>query len=134
MANAGQGGAGGSAGRMGPEFDFELYRYIPSLPAAIISVVVFAILTVSHTWRLLRARAFYFTAFTVGGLCESSSQTDNWRLNAIVINTLFYYMKFKRSVIVEEYGGILTNFPSAALLFRPFSFLLLPRYTQHPYI
>ncbi|KKZ61475.1 hypothetical protein EMCG_00137 [[Emmonsia] crescens] len=56
---------------MEPEFDFELYRYIPSLPAAIISVVVFAILTVSHTWRLLRARAFYFTAFTVGGLFQT---------------------------------------------------------------
>ncbi|OAX78915.1 hypothetical protein ACJ72_06775 [Emergomyces africanus] len=72
MADAGQGGSGGrGAGRMGPDFDFELYRYIPSLPAAIISVVVFAILTAGHTWRLLRARAFYFTAFTVGGLFQT---------------------------------------------------------------
>ncbi|OJD10807.1 hypothetical protein AJ78_08281 [Emergomyces pasteurianus Ep9510] len=72
MADAGQGGADGrGAGRMGPDFDFELYRYIPSLPAAIISVVVFAILTAAHTWRLLRARAFYFTAFTVGGLFQT---------------------------------------------------------------
>ncbi|OAT14126.1 RTA1 domain-containing protein [Blastomyces gilchristii SLH14081] len=74
MADAAQGGAGAGSGRydhMGPHFDFELYRYIPSLPAAIISVVVFGFLTAAHTWRLLRARAFYFTAFTVGGLFET---------------------------------------------------------------
>lgn len=52
-------------------FDFKLYRYRPSLPAAIISVVVFAVLTIAHTWRLHRARAYYFIAFTIGGLCTS---------------------------------------------------------------
>lgn len=54
----------------GAAFDFQLYRYTPSLPAAVISAIVFAILTVLHTWRLYRARAFYFIAFTVGGLCK----------------------------------------------------------------
>lgn len=53
-------------------FDFKLYRYDPLLPAAIVSVVVFAILTVLHTWRLFRVRAYYFTAFTIGGICKSS--------------------------------------------------------------
>ncbi|CAF3542968.1 unnamed protein product [Fusarium graminearum] len=52
-------------------FDFKLYRYDPSLPAAIVSVAVFAILTAAHTWRLLRVRAYYFTAFTIGGLFET---------------------------------------------------------------
>lgn len=51
-------------------FDFQLYRYTPSLPGAIIAVIVFAILTCAHLWRLLRSRAFYFTAFTVGGACK----------------------------------------------------------------
>lgn len=52
-----------------PEFDFQLYRYTPSLAGAIIAVVVFAALTSIHFWRLMRARAFYFTAFLVGGVC-----------------------------------------------------------------
>ncbi|KAM0231295.1 hypothetical protein ACHAPO_008679 [Fusarium lateritium] len=52
-------------------FDFKLYRYNPSLPAAVVSVVVFAILTAAHTWRLFRVRAYYFTAFTIGGLFET---------------------------------------------------------------
>lgn len=54
----------------GAGYNFQLYRYTPSLPAAAISLVVFAILTGLHTWRLFRARAFYFISFTVGGLCE----------------------------------------------------------------
>ncbi|KAH8177491.1 RTA1 like protein [Sarocladium implicatum] len=54
-----------------PAFDFRLYRYTPSLPAAIVSAVVFAALTSFHTWRILRARSYYFTAFTVGGLFQA---------------------------------------------------------------
>ena len=50
-------------------FDFKLYRYIPSLPAAAVSVAVFAVLTAAHLWRLLRARAYYFSVFALGGLC-----------------------------------------------------------------
>ncbi|KAG4275410.1 hypothetical protein FPRO04_14396 [Fusarium proliferatum] len=53
-------------------FDVKLYRYTPSLAAAIAGVVVFAILTICHTWRLLRARAYYFSAFTIGGLFQTA--------------------------------------------------------------
>lgn len=51
------------------DFDFRLYRYTPSLAAAIAALVVFAVLTGIHAWRMTRARAFYFTAFTIGGCC-----------------------------------------------------------------
>ncbi|KAM0282484.1 hypothetical protein ACHAQH_002998 [Verticillium albo-atrum] len=51
-------------------FDFKLYRYTPSLPAAIVSAAVFAILTAVHTWRMSRARAFYFTPFVIGGIFQ----------------------------------------------------------------
>jgi hypothetical protein len=49
--------------------DFALYRYKLSLPAAIAAVVIFLFLSLLHLWRLYRHRAFYFTAFTVGGFC-----------------------------------------------------------------
>lgn len=69
---AGNGTAAARAeGGLREELDFELYRYTPSLPAAIIATAVFAILTALHTWRMFRSRAFYFIAFTIGGLCES---------------------------------------------------------------
>ncbi|CRK19837.1 Protein RTA1 like protein [Verticillium longisporum] len=51
-------------------FDFKLYRYTPSLPAAIVSVAIFAVLTAGHVWRMSRARAFYFTPFVIGGILQ----------------------------------------------------------------
>ncbi|KAK5049306.1 hypothetical protein LTR84_004235 [Exophiala bonariae] len=55
----------------GSEYNFKLYRYSPSLPAAVVSLVVFGILTGLHSLRLLRARAFYFLSFTIGGLFQT---------------------------------------------------------------
>ncbi|KAK0373304.1 RTA1 [Colletotrichum limetticola] len=63
-------GAGGAEAAAREAFDFRLYRYTPSLPAAIVSAAVFAVLTILHFWRLYRARAVYFTAFALGGVCE----------------------------------------------------------------
>ncbi|KAL9945258.1 hypothetical protein ACHAQF_008402 [Verticillium nonalfalfae] len=53
-------------------FVFKFYQYNPSLWAAAISTAVFAILTAIHTWRMFRSRAFYFTAFTIGGAFQSA--------------------------------------------------------------
>ncbi|KAF7554636.1 hypothetical protein G7Z17_g2789 [Cylindrodendrum hubeiense] len=47
--------------------EFKLYRYTPSLVAAVISVVVFGILTGLHSWRMFKAKTWYFVAFTIGG-------------------------------------------------------------------
>ena len=59
-----------AAAAASPEiFEFHLYRYTPSLPAAAIAVVVFVILTTVHTWRIRKAGSVYFIPFTVGGLC-----------------------------------------------------------------
>jgi hypothetical protein len=53
------------------QLDFKLYRYTPSLPAGIVATVLFAILTCLHTWRLWKARSWYFIPFTIGGACTS---------------------------------------------------------------
>ncbi|KAI0402994.1 RTA1-domain-containing protein [Xylaria palmicola] len=51
-------------------FDFKLYRYDLSLPAAAVSLAVFSVLSALHVWRLVRHRAFYFTPFTIGGFFQ----------------------------------------------------------------
>ncbi|KAM0323338.1 hypothetical protein ACHAQA_008930 [Verticillium albo-atrum] len=51
-------------------FEFRLYHYKPSLVAAIVTAIVFALLTTVHAWRMQRSRAFYFTAFTIGGIFQ----------------------------------------------------------------
>lgn len=59
------------AGTESAGYDFKLYRYDPSLPAAIVAVAVFAILTTVHFWRLKRAGALYFTPFLIGGIFQT---------------------------------------------------------------
>ena len=52
--------------------DFELYRYTPSLVAAIIFIVLFALATAYHLYQVVRTRFWYFTIFVLGGACEFS--------------------------------------------------------------
>jgi hypothetical protein len=54
-----------------PGYDFALYRYTPSLPAAIVALTIFAILTSLHTWKIIRHKTLYFLPFTIGGLFET---------------------------------------------------------------
>ncbi|KAI9172729.1 Protein RTA1 [Paramyrothecium foliicola] len=51
-------------------FVYILYHYTPSLPAAIIALAIFAILTTLHLWRLIQHRSLYFIAFIIGGVFQ----------------------------------------------------------------
>jgi hypothetical protein len=51
---------------------FILYRYDPSLPAAAVFVVLFALITVIHSVQLVHGRAWYFIPFVLGGICMLS--------------------------------------------------------------
>ncbi|UKZ58111.1 hypothetical protein TrVGV298_011976 [Trichoderma virens] len=53
-----------------PDAFFALYRYVPSLEAAAVAVLAFAIITGMHGWRMLQVRSFYFTPFVIGGVFE----------------------------------------------------------------
>jgi hypothetical protein len=50
-------------------YDFKLYRYVPSLPAAVVTSVLFGGLAAAHTFRLLRNKTWFCIPFIVGGLC-----------------------------------------------------------------
>lgn len=73
MADNAGAGTGYDAAAAADAYDFKLYRYTPSLPAAVVFVIVFTVLSVLHTWKLMKHRAYYFTAFTLGGYCKSTS-------------------------------------------------------------
>lgn len=49
---------------------FVLYRYHPSLAAAIIFVIAFAITTLLHIFQIVRKRTWYFIPLAVGGVCK----------------------------------------------------------------
>lgn len=50
--------------------DYYLWHYLPSIAAAAIFAVIFAILTIALLWRMCKTRTWYFTAFIIGGLCK----------------------------------------------------------------
>ncbi|KAI8650077.1 hypothetical protein LRP88_14838 [Fusarium phalaenopsidis] len=49
---------------------YPLWRYVPSLPAAIVFVVIFGILTIGHAWKMFRHRMWFCIPFVVGGIFE----------------------------------------------------------------
>lgn len=50
---------------------YVLYLYTPSLAAAVAAIVVFALLTVAHGYRLITTRMWFTIPFVVGGLFET---------------------------------------------------------------
>lgn len=54
----------------GADSDFQLYRYTPSIAAAIIFITSFALTTLYHGYQLIKSRSWYLVAFAVGGLCK----------------------------------------------------------------
>ncbi|KAI4192265.1 MAG: hypothetical protein LQ350_008678 [Teloschistes chrysophthalmus] len=56
---------------MAQEREYELYHYTPSLPAAVIFVVVFFALMGIHTYRMIKNRLWFCIPFVVGGLFET---------------------------------------------------------------
>jgi hypothetical protein len=54
-------------------FDWEMYRYIPSLIAAILALVIFGIMAMLHFWQWLRSRnhiIIYVVIGTLGKYCS----------------------------------------------------------------
>ena len=48
---------------------FHLYTYHPSLAAALIFIILFALTTTLHIYQLTKTRAWYLTPIVIGGLC-----------------------------------------------------------------
>ncbi|OJJ68059.1 hypothetical protein ASPBRDRAFT_160887 [Aspergillus brasiliensis CBS 101740] len=49
---------------------YELYRYTPSLAAAILFIALFIFITAYHAYQMAQARAWYFTCFVLGGIFQ----------------------------------------------------------------
>ncbi|EUC35468.1 hypothetical protein COCCADRAFT_90632 [Bipolaris zeicola 26-R-13] len=53
-----------------PGFDWEMYRYTPSLAGAILCIVVFAIMACLHLLRFFRSKNRIIVFLVIGALCE----------------------------------------------------------------
>jgi hypothetical protein len=51
---------------------YPLYKYVPSLAAAVLFCVLFGITTLFHIWQIARKRVYFMIPFAIGGVCKSS--------------------------------------------------------------
>lgn len=51
---------------------FKLYRYDPSIGAAVVFVLLFVVGSCIHTYQVARTRTWFFVPFVLGGYCKSS--------------------------------------------------------------
>jgi len=47
------------------------YRYVPSLAAAVIFIIIFGVLTTVHIVKMLKLRSWFFVPFVLGGVSKS---------------------------------------------------------------
>lgn len=59
----------------GGGINYALYRYTPSIPAAVIFAVLFILLSALHLIRLIKHRSYFFIPFLVGLLCKPPRTT-----------------------------------------------------------
>jgi hypothetical protein len=53
-----------------PGFDWEMYRYVPSLVGAIMCLIVFLIMAGLHLWQFVKTRNRIVLFVVVGALCK----------------------------------------------------------------
>ncbi|KAM0327060.1 hypothetical protein ACHAQA_006183 [Verticillium albo-atrum] len=51
--------------------DYYLWKYMPSLVAAIIFLSLFLVLSLAHTWKMFRHRLWFCLPFAIGGYLEA---------------------------------------------------------------
>jgi hypothetical protein len=51
--------------------DFFLWKYVPPVPAAVIFVIIFLVLSIAHTWKMWQRRVWFCLPFVIGGYRKS---------------------------------------------------------------
>jgi predicted MFS family arabinose efflux permease len=51
--------------------DFKLYRYDPSMAAAVIFILLFLAISTLHFYQMVRTRIWILVPFVLGGFCTS---------------------------------------------------------------
>lgn len=50
---------------------YYLWNYLPSVPGAVIFLLLFLAMTGLVSWRMFQTKTWFCTSFAIGGFCES---------------------------------------------------------------
>ena len=53
--------------------DYYLWNYVPSMPGAVVFIVLFVIMSVVHCWRIFKTGTKFCWPFAIGCICKSNS-------------------------------------------------------------
>jgi hypothetical protein len=59
----------------GENIDFKLFRYNPSMAAAVIFIILFLLISTLHLYQMVRTRTWIFIPFVLGGFCMSTARS-----------------------------------------------------------
>ncbi|KAH7090302.1 RTA1 like protein-domain-containing protein [Paraphoma chrysanthemicola] len=106
----------------GENVDFKLFRYDPSMAAAVIFILLFLFISVLHLYQMVRTRTWIFIPFVLGGIFQfvgyvaravSASESPNWTVGAYSASTILLlvapalyaasiYMMLGRIILVTD--------------------------------
>ncbi|PMD43750.1 RTA1 like protein [Hyaloscypha variabilis F] len=91
----------------------DLYKYSPSVGAAVFFAILFGITTLIHTYQIIRTQTWFLIPFLVGGYFElggyiartlSAQETPNWTIGPFIIQQLLLLVApalFAASIYME---------------------------------
>ncbi|KAJ6185096.1 hypothetical protein N7519_006397 [Penicillium mononematosum] len=106
------------------------YEYYPSMGAAVVFVICFAIVTLMHTYHLFRTRTWFFIPLVIGGYFElvgyigramSSKESPDWTIGPYVMQSTLLlvapalfaasiYMELGRIIVMIFVAGDVLSF------------------------
>ncbi|KAL2817580.1 putative RTM1-like protein [Aspergillus granulosus] len=110
--------------------DFKLYRYDPSIGAAVVFVILFLIASGIHTYQAIRTRTWFLIPFVIGGHFEwigyigraiSGTEAPDFTLNPYILQTLLLLIAptLYAATIYMELGRIVLLTDGEAYCFIP---------------
>jgi hypothetical protein len=56
---------------------YYLWKFIPSLPAAVIFILAFLVMTALISWRMFKTKTWFCVPFAIGGFCKYLLLTEH---------------------------------------------------------
>ncbi|KOC09222.1 RTA1 like protein [Aspergillus flavus AF70] len=115
-------------------FEFKLYRYTPSLGAAILFLVLFALITLYHLYQVIRLRSWYFLVFVIGGvfqiigyICRTLAHNDTNSIPIYSVQTIMILLAppLYAASIYMTLGRLIRYLDAEALSIVPIRWLTL---------
>ncbi|ROV91391.1 hypothetical protein VPNG_09977 [Cytospora leucostoma] len=101
--------------------DYYLWHYVPSIPGAVVFLVLFLLATIVHSWRMFRHRVWFHIPFVIGCLFEAigyasyiAAHNNTDKLPPYIIQSIFILVAppLCSATIYMILGRLITSLPS----------------------